>query len=294
MPKLRSHVGAWLIAPPAHGLSSPRCELATRTACILPPMPSPPDPSSPLPAPWWSEFHSFTLQHALALAWTLPLIIISCYLGRKWRSQGDPESISREKQLCAAWAGFIICVNIWSLFYWLQPEHYDIKQSLPLQMCDIGTLLAPLLFLTHWRPIRSIMYFWGIGLSTQAFITPTLLEGIGHPRYWIFWLGHLAIVGSTIYDVIVRRFRPTFGDFLSTTIITIIWYTAVGLLNTQLHSNYGYSGNIIPTRPTIIDKLGPYPARVFIVAAIVIVLFAILWAIWPLSARLKKKSESHH
>ncbi len=177
----------------------------------------------PLPSttPWWSEFHSFTIDHALALAWTLPLIIISCWLGRRWlnhpsassptsairhptsdialsHSNGLPtlDGPAKERQLCSAWAGFIICSNLWALVYWLQPAHYDITKSLPLHMCDIAGLLAPLLFLTHWRPIRSMMYFWGIGLSTQAFITPTLLEGIGEQRYWLFWLNHLAIVGS--------------------------------------------------------------------------------------------------
>jgi hypothetical integral membrane protein (TIGR02206 family) len=199
--------------------------------------------------------------------------------------------VLKERRLCAGWAGFIVCVNLWSIFYWLQPEHYDIRQSLPLQMCDIGTLLAPLLFLTCWRPIRSIMYFWGIGLSSQAFITPTLLEGIGHPRYWIFWLGHLGIVGSAVCDLIVRGYRPMFRDFVLTTVVTTIWYAAVGILNGRIGSNYGYNGDAHPARPTLIDALGPYPARVFILGGMVIALFAALWAVWPLSARFFRTSK---
>jgi hypothetical integral membrane protein (TIGR02206 family) len=238
--------------------------------------------------PWCSEFHSFTIDHAIALVWTVTLIAVSCWLGRRWLAQNTPESISREKQLCSAWAGFIVCVNVWSIFYWLQPEHFDIRNSLPLHMCDIATLLAPLLFLTHWRPIRSVMYFWGIGLSTQAFISPILVEGVGHPRYWLFWLGHLAIVGSALYDLIARRFRPALRDYLTTTGLTILWYTMVGVLNISLGSNYGYNGNVRPDRPTVIDHIGPWPQRVFLLAAIVIAWFAVLWAIWPLSRRLRR------
>ncbi len=259
-------------------------------------------PLSSTAPPWWSEFHSFTLDHAIALTWTLPLIIISCWLGRRWltraaRSSLFPASdiaqptsdISKEHQLCSAWAGFIICSNLWALVYWLQPARYDITKSLPLHMCDIAGLLAPLLFLTHWRPIRAIMYFWGIGLCTQAFVTPTLLEGIGEQRYWLFWLNHLAIVGSAVYDLIVRRFRPTIRDFLTTTVITIIWFTAVGLLNIRWHSNYGYNGNIPMDRPTIIDKLGPWPARAFILAAIGIAWFAVLWVIWQVAEAMRRR-----
>lgn len=243
-------------------------------------------------APWYATFHSFTLDHAIALAWTVPLIAVSCWLGRRWIVRGTTESISREKQLCAAWAGFIVCVNVWSIFHWLQPEHYDIRRSLPLHMCDIGMLLAPLLFLTHWRPIRAIMYFWGIGLSTQAFVSPILVEGVAEPRYWIFWLGHLAIVGSAVYDLIVRRFRPTIRDCVTTTLITIAWYAGVGVLNVYLGSNYGYNGNVVPDRPTVIDRLGPWPARVFILAGIAIAWFGVLWVVWPLSDRLRGRTRS--
>jgi hypothetical integral membrane protein (TIGR02206 family) len=253
-----------------------------------------PDPAAQAaqPAPWWLEFHSYfdrrdgihLFDQSLALAWTLPLIIISCILGRRWLARGEE---MKERELAAAWAGFIICVNVWSLFYWLQPEHFDIRNSFPLHLCDMGMLLAPLLFLTRWRPIRALMYFWGIGLSTQAFITPTLLNGIGHPRYWLFWLGHLAIVGSAIYDIVVRRFRPTIRDLLTALGITLAWYIAVGFLNVHLRSNYGYNGPVAPERPTIIDSLGPWPARAVILGLIAVAWFGVLWAIWPISAKLK-------
>jgi hypothetical integral membrane protein (TIGR02206 family) len=265
-------------------------------------MQSPADPTSLAPTvnppeAWWSEFHSYFdhghfRDQTIALAWTIPLIAVSCWLGRRWLGQNTPESISREKQLCSAWAGFIIGVNVWSLVYWLQPAHYDITRSLPLHMCDIAALLAPLLFLTHWRPIRSIMYFWGIGLSTQAFITPTLTHGIGEQRYWLFWLGHLAIVGSAVYDLVVRRYRPALRDYLGTTAITIGWYAGVFWLNTRLHANYGYNGNVPMDRPTLIDSLGPWPARAFILAAIAITWFGVLWAVWPLFGKLADKRRS--
>lgn len=260
-----------------------------------------------MPAPWWSEFHSyldvkgFSWDQTIALAWTLPLMIASCWLGRRWLVQAADAGArgrqteaaalrTRELQMCAAWAGFLMCVNVWSIFHWLQPAHYDLKQSLPLHMCDIALLLAPLLFLTHWRPIRAIMYFWGIGLSTQAFITPTLREGIGEHRYWLFWLGHVGIVGSAIYDLVVRRFRPTIRDYITTTAITIAWYAAVALINLRLGSNYGYNGDIKPDKPTLIDQLGQWPQRAFILLAIGVVWFGVLWVIWPMADRLRGRT----
>ena len=241
------------------------------------------------PPPWWSEFHSFTMDHAIALAWTIGLVIAACFLGRRWRRDGTPEGAERERQLCAAWGGFIICYNCWYLFYWFSPEHFDVRQSLPCQMCDIAALLAPLLFLTRWRTVRTLMYFWGLGLSTQAFISPILKQGIGVDRYWLFWIGHLAIVGSAVYDLVVRRYRPTFRDFLSVVAITLVWYGSMGALNMALGggANYGYNGDTTPDRPTIIDHLGPWPYRAILLVPIVIVLFAAMWGVWPLTERMR-------
>lgn len=232
-----------------------------------------------------TTFRPFTLSHLIALAWTLPLIVASCWYGRRQLRRGQPGG---ERQLCAMWAGAVVVINLWSLVYWFLPENFDIRVSLPLQLCDIAALLAPLVLLGSWRWPRTLVHFWGIGLSTQAFVTPTLVDGIGQQRYWLFWLIHLAIVGTAVYDVVVRGYRPRGRDLVLAIGVSLAWVIAMFGLNILLGagSNYGYVANTTPENPTVIDALGPWPWRVGVLVAIAIAIFTLMWGFWLVVDRL--------
>jgi hypothetical integral membrane protein (TIGR02206 family) len=227
-------------------------------------------------------------MHAVSLLWTVGLIVGSCVLGRRWRD-ARPDL---EQRLAFGWGGFLICVNLWSIVYWSLPGTFDVRESLPLQLCDIACLLAPLVYMTAWRWPRTLLYFWGIGLSTQAFLTPTLQEGPGHMKYYLFWLVHLGIVGTAIYEVVVRRYRPQLRDLLVATAISIGYLGAMLVVNPLTDGNYGYVANTRPDRPTIIDKLGPWPGRVAILTAIVLAIFTALWGAWRLVPRKAEPSQA--
>jgi hypothetical integral membrane protein (TIGR02206 family) len=232
----------------------------------------PPDPA------WVTEFRSFSWLHAVSLVWTVGAMALACILGRRWRAQGGEGEI-KEQKLAGAWAGFMVCVNLWSLIYWQLPDNFTLRESLPLHLCDLACILAPLVFLTEWRLPRTLLFFWGLGLSSQAFVTPTLAEGVGHLKYYLFWLVHLSIVGSAVYDLSVRRYRPTARDLLWAVALSIGYCLGMVMVNHSLGSNYGYVGDTLPGAPTPIDHLGPWPRRVFYMTAIVVVGFCAMFLI---------------
>jgi hypothetical integral membrane protein (TIGR02206 family) len=166
--------------------------------------------------------------------------------------------------------------------------------SLPLQLCDLAALVAAGAMITDWRPLRALLYFWGIGLSTQAFISPIIQAGPNSLRFWMFFVSHTMIVGSAIYDLIVRGYRPRGRDALLAMGVTAAYSLSMFLLDIYLSRavgvqiNYGFVGNTTPDNPTIMNKLGPWPLRVLILALIVIAGFTMLWAVWPLSRRLTR------
>jgi hypothetical protein len=51
------------------------------------------------------------------------------------------------------------------------PGHLRWDKSLPLHICDLTRLLVPVALWTNHRAARAMLYFWGLGLSSQAFIT---------------------------------------------------------------------------------------------------------------------------
>jgi hypothetical integral membrane protein (TIGR02206 family) len=236
------------------------------------------------PAAWASGFSMFSASHALALAWTLPLIVGSCWLGRRWRDRArrglDPAGAAKEARFAWGWGLAVVVINVLSLVYWLAPPRYDVAVSLPLQLCDLAAMNAALVYLSAWRVPRALAYFWGLGLSTQAFVTPTLTEGPDTARYWLFWLVHVAIVGSAVYDVVVRRYRPGRRDFVLATAVSVAWVAGVFGLNLWLGTNYGYVGRPSGEARTFMDVLGPWPWRVLAAGVVGVSLFAGMWAVW--------------
>jgi hypothetical integral membrane protein (TIGR02206 family) len=220
------------------------------------------------------SFHAFTPTHAIVLAGLAFGTAIACALGVRYRGT---RGLRRAEQI----AGVVMLALwiAWQGFGWL-PANYKIEEALPLQMCDLTSLIAPLVLFTRARLLRTLLYFWGIGLSIQALLTPTIEEGPLYIAFWLFWLTHAAIISTAVYDLIAWRYRPTFRDAITAIVACTIWLGVVLAVDLTLPANYGYVGNTTPDHPTAIDKLGPWPLRVYKMSAAGIVLFLAMWFPW--------------
>ena len=56
-------------------------------------------------------------------------------------------------------------------------------------------------------------------------------------------------------------------------------------LDVMFGVNYGYVGPTKPQKPTLIDALGPWPARVFVIVGLTMVVFAMMTLPWQFSRR---------
>jgi hypothetical integral membrane protein (TIGR02206 family) len=220
------------------------------------------------------EFRPFTLFHVLTAGALLLLSVLCALVGRAWRGT------EKEVFLGSFWGGFIIARQGIEVVWYLMPERFTIERSLPLQFCDVGPWIAAIALLTQKRWARAMLYYWGIGLCTQAFITPTLSEGLLHTRFWWFWLGHTHIIGASIYDIVARGYRPTWSDFRTMLKLSAVYTVFCVTLNAITGLNYGYLGPVQPGARTIIDVLGPYPWRILILMVIAFTTFFALTAIW--------------
>lgn len=237
--------------------------------------------------PWPAEFHPFTLLHALTVLACVTLIAAACYHGRCHRET------PREARFRRAWAWFVIAWQIMAAAWWLMPGNFKLVHSLPLHICDLAGPVAGAALLTQARWLRTTLYFWGLALSTQAFITPTLQEGPADPRFWLFWVIHLQIIGSAIYDLAVGGYRPNWRDYLAILAITTAYAAIIIPFNLAFETNYGYVGNTLPDRPTALDRLPKaYPARVAAMGIIAIVWMGVFWLVWPLTRLLSTRRSS--
>jgi hypothetical integral membrane protein (TIGR02206 family) len=237
---------------------------------------------APDPGPGWlEEFHPFTLFHLVSAAAFIAVMAGLCWAGVHLRERGRGEYALR-----VAWLLSMLGWQCWALVYFLLPDNYAPAVSFPLHVCDLAPWIAMVALLTQHGLFRAVLFYWGVGLSTQAFLTPVLREGLGEWNYWLFFIGHTQIVGSAIYDLVVLRYRPAWADFGLALFFTFGYAAFISGVNIPNGWNYGYIGDSTPERPTIIDKLGPWPQRVLWLTLLVVALFAIMTAA---SVRLSRR-----
>jgi hypothetical integral membrane protein (TIGR02206 family) len=127
-----------------------------------------------------------------------------------------------------------------------------------------------------------LAYFLGLALGSQAVFTPDLTTGPTTVSFWAFWLYHLFVVGAGIYVVAVQRFRPAWGDLRFALLFGLAYVAIVFTIDAIFDLNYGYMGRPMPSRPSLLDFLGPWPFRVVfmvLLASAVMTLLLLPWQV---------------
>lgn len=254
---------------------------------------------APAPEP---NFTPFTLTHLVVDIVCCSIMLAVVLLGRHLGKHAP----AQEQTLRHTFASGCIVFWVVSNVIWNWPVAwgggFDLSRSLPLHVCDLAGLIAPIALLTRRRIWRTLLYFWGLGLSTQAFVTPTLPEGPGEWEFWFFWFNHTIIVGLALYDTFVARqgtatvkqispYRPHFNDVLVAMGLSLAYAAIVLPINLLIADgdlNYGYIGNAQTEHPTVLDTLGPWPARLLPLTLMVFSVFILAWMPWSILRRLGK------
>lgn len=223
---------------------------------------------------WADSFSQFSLFHAVCVAICAFAVTAVCLFAK--RLQRGPVA-NREPRFVSALGGSMGIVAIAYTAYFLAPGRFSWQTSLPLQFCDLLVIAAPLSLLTAVRWIRTLVVFWGIGLSTQAFVSPIVHVGYAHTYFWLFWGSHLAIVMAATYHLVVYRYRARTADLLTVTLAMCLYAAVMIPLDIVLDANYGFAGKSKPGAASLIDALGPWPLRLVWMFLIQQVLMVVLW-----------------
>lgn len=230
-------------------------------------------------------FRPFTLNHAFALLSIAAACWLLATIGRRQADEARPTAF--EKSLAIANLLLWATAHGW----WLMPPQLDLKTTLPLQMCHLASVVASLALLTRARVWRTLLYFWGIGLCTQALITPSLTDPPGTIWFWAFWLQHGFIMAVVVYDLVVYRYRPRWRDYGIACAAAVAYLTLVLPLDIALGANYGFVGDSRPETPSVVDVLGPWPERLAIIVALVAAVMAALMLPWRLVASRRHETD---
>ena len=219
-----------------------------------------------------ASFQPFTLTHAAALLGIAAATALLCMVGRRLGSNARARF---ERDLAAAHLFVWVMAHV----YWMLPAQFELRTSLPLQLCHVASLAATAALVTDNRLLQGLVYYWGFGLSTQALLTPALEEGPAILWFWVFWQQHGTVFAVACYHVVVQGFRPTWTDYGRACLATFGYFCVVFPLDVAFDLNYGFVGPSRPDYPTIIDVLGPWPHRLAVIFAIIAAVMALIT--WP-------------
>ena len=167
------------------------------------------------------------------------------------------------------------------------------KEMLPFQLCDWTMFAVVVALLTGGSPAwLEVAYFWGIGGSLQAILTPNLAFGFPDIRFLSFFADHCGIVIGVLYLMISRRFRPTTKSVWR----TLVWseiYLAVTLIVDRLTGvNYGFLLHK-PEAFSILNYLSDWrPLYILQLNGLALLFFAILYMPFAVKDLVRVESDA--
>jgi hypothetical integral membrane protein (TIGR02206 family) len=217
-------------------------------------------------------FQSFSTTHVLILALFCVGAVTVVAWGRRHRGVGE---LRHRRVFAIAIPLFAVPLQI----YQLTPRDWDLGTSLPLQLCDLSWMTATWALWSRHPWATALTYYWGLSITTQAILTPSLGQNFPDPRFFGFWGMHLLIVWAALYLTWGLGVRPNWRSYWVTVGVTAAWAIAAYTFNEIADTNYGYL-NEKPTSASLLSILGPWPWYVCAEVAIVFVGWAVVMT-WP-------------
>ena len=223
---------------------------------------------------WALEFRNFSTLH---LATVLGFVLLWTLLAVGGRAvAGSAREARWRAALCASLALAWLTANGAQF----RPGYFVAASNLPLHACDLAGILAPLALWRRTRVLLGVLYFWGLGFSVQAILTPDLDEGPARAGFWMFWVPHANITGAACYALVVERFRPGWRECLQAYGLAVLYLALILPFDLVTGFNYGYVGPQTPSQPTLLDFLGPWPWRIGSMMALAFAVFVAMLLPW--------------
>ena len=180
------------------------------------------------------EFQSFSTSHWVAIGVIVAAAVAIPAIGTLVRSKRTVRSL--------AWLIAVVLVTEWAVYIVVSLSAKDwtsfYQKSLPLHICGAGIFLTAWVLITGRQRSFEIAYFWGIGGTLQAILTPDL--ELAYPSYWFFtyFITHGVIVVGVLYAAVAMKLRLQRGALWRGFIATNLFMIVVGLADWLLGANY--------------------------------------------------------
>jgi hypothetical integral membrane protein (TIGR02206 family) len=179
-------------------------------------------------------FHAFGRAHISVIALTALLPFVLAFSVRRTKSR------VLERSICLAISALLL-VNY--VAYLLVARRFGVTEwyrSLPMQLCDWAMIVIIGALWSGNRKWLELAYFWGIGGTLQAIITPNLRYGFPDVRFISFFVAHCGIVIGIVFLMLIYGFRPRPIAILRTFAWTEVYFVVAFTVDLLTGVNYGF------------------------------------------------------
>jgi len=114
------------------------------------------------------------------------------------------------------------------------------RDMLPMQMCDWGIVVVIVAMWTGRQRWFEVAYFWGIGGTLQAVLTPNLRYGFPDWRFISFFTSHCGIIIGVVFLMLTRRYRPYPMSIVRVWLWTEFYFVITLIVDQLTGFNYGF------------------------------------------------------
>ena len=122
-----------------------------------------------------------------------------------------------------------------------------------------------------------LCYFWALGGTLQALLTPDLSYGFPDPRFISFFALHGGVIAAALYMTLCMAMRPVPMSIARTFAWSTVYLVVAMATNAMLGTNFGYL-RAKPASPSLLDYMAPWPFYIVQLALLAIVFTLLYYA----------------
>jgi hypothetical integral membrane protein (TIGR02206 family) len=182
-----------------------------------------------------NTFEPYGAAHLTVIFLTIVLPFVLAALVRRSASPAHWEravELVLSAVLITVYVGYLLFVRRFGVVSW--------QQILPLQLCDWGMVVVIVAMLSRNQRWFEVAYFWGLGGTLQAVLTPNLRYGFPDFRFISFFVSHCGIIIGVVFLMLMHKFRPYPMSIVRTFAWTELYFVITLVADKLTGFNYGF------------------------------------------------------
>lgn len=231
-----------------------------------------------------NPFALWGLSHAMPVLIFIAVTTISIMYGKKLTSR-----LQKKKLLLALSLIPFFAFALYTIIH-LVKDTYTIQNDLPIHICRVLALAAPIVYWKENKFWTGIFYFWILVGTFNAVIAADIRHDFPHWNYFVYFAMHTGLITLPLYNCIVLGHRIRKVDIWNAFWVANIFLLLTMALNFAISSNYMFTRHK-PVVASMMDVMGPWPWYLVVLQFVAVTLFVIVYLPFWVRDRKEKKAK---